>query len=110
MSADAALVDELMLSMEENEISRHIALQILPWFGVVEGNKWAVDVASVTQEIGLSILRSYHVGITANSLRDLIVYLARKYPPGGFHVGVGECGWRVIRTRRGLAAIRGSCT
>lgn len=64
MSPDAALVDELVLSLEENDVSREVTTQILPWFGVVDGNKWSVNVTSVAQEIGLSILQTYQVRVS----------------------------------------------
>ncbi|EJD52739.1 hypothetical protein AURDEDRAFT_158470 [Auricularia subglabra TFB-10046 SS5] len=59
MSADAALVDELILSLEEHDIPRDVASQILPWFGTVSENHWAANLESIAREIGLSILQSY---------------------------------------------------
>ncbi|KZW00287.1 hypothetical protein EXIGLDRAFT_667661 [Exidia glandulosa HHB12029] len=59
MSPDAALIDELVLALQEHDVPREVTTQILPWFGTVEGNKWKVNVAIVAQEIGVSILQTY---------------------------------------------------
>lgn len=46
---------------EEHEISRQVSSQVILWFGVVENDRWKMDVDAVVKEIGLGILRNHKV-------------------------------------------------
>jgi hypothetical protein len=59
---DAAPVEELVaVLIDEHEVPRQVAIQVMSWFGDLHSGKWSLDVNAVTKEIGLGILREHKV-------------------------------------------------
>jgi len=56
MSPQAALVDELVVGLQERDIPPDVTRQIFAWFGQLSGNQWAADLPSIAREIGVTIL------------------------------------------------------
>lgn len=62
LSHTDASVHELENTLaEEHEISPQILRQVISWFGIVEDDRWKMDVDAVVKEIGLGILRNHTV-------------------------------------------------
>jgi hypothetical protein len=59
MSPEAALVDELELSLQEQDVPKEVTSQVLSWFGIVTGNHWQACLPDIAREIGVDLLRSH---------------------------------------------------
>ncbi|KAF8195807.1 sister chromatid cohesion protein Dcc1, partial [Mycena galopus ATCC 62051] len=60
MSSHAVPVEDVVATLaDENEISRAVSVQVMAWFGEINGGVWMMDVEGVIREIGLGILRQY---------------------------------------------------
>ncbi|KZT26783.1 hypothetical protein NEOLEDRAFT_1162040 [Neolentinus lepideus HHB14362 ss-1] len=57
---DAVPVDQLVSALEDDhEIRRQVTLQVLTWFGVIDGSIWEINVEEVLKQVALGILRHY---------------------------------------------------